>query len=78
MSIMTIVLHIVSLQFMKFMARAQYSESGALIDSGTDLNMEGGLSEWVEVSILIQLWMVFIFCFAEINKISFAGTSKIS
>ncbi|XP_055704503.1 transmembrane protein 208 [Phlebotomus papatasi] len=54
MSIMTILLHIVSLQFMKFMARAQYSESGALIDSGTDLNMEGGLSEHIKDLVILS------------------------
>lgn len=32
-------------QFMVFMSRAKYSESGALLDSGNDLNMEGGIAE---------------------------------
>jgi len=34
-----------SYQFMVFMSKAQYSESGALVDSGNDLNMEGGIAE---------------------------------
>uniref|UniRef100_A0A6B2EHR9 Transmembrane protein 208 n=1 Tax=Phlebotomus kandelakii TaxID=1109342 RepID=A0A6B2EHR9_9DIPT len=54
MSIITIGLHIASYQFMSFMARAQYSESGALIDSGTDLNMEGGLSEHVKDLVILS------------------------
>jgi len=34
-----------SYQFMAFMSQAKYSESGALLDSGNDLNMEGGIAE---------------------------------
>jgi len=34
-----------SYQFMIFMSRAKYSETGALLDSGNDLNMEGGIAE---------------------------------
>lgn len=30
---------------MSYMANAKYTESGQLLDSGTDLNMEGGLAE---------------------------------
>lgn len=30
---------------MVFMAKPKYTESGQLIDSGTDLNMEGGIAE---------------------------------
>lgn len=30
---------------MSYMARATYSESGQLLDSGVDLNMEGGIAE---------------------------------
>lgn len=32
-------------QFMAFMAKAKYTETGQLLDSGTDLNMEGGIAE---------------------------------
>lgn len=32
-------------QFMVFMSRPNYSETGALVDSGNDLNMEGGIAE---------------------------------
>lgn len=32
-------------QFMVFMAKSKFSESGQLLDSGTDLNMEGGIAE---------------------------------
>lgn len=30
---------------MKYIAQATYSESGQLLDSGIDLNMEGGIGE---------------------------------
>ncbi|XP_055690987.1 transmembrane protein 208 [Lutzomyia longipalpis] len=53
MTILSVALHIGSYQFMSFMARAQYSESGALIDSGTDLNMEGGLAEHVKDLVIL-------------------------
>uniref|UniRef100_A0A1L8D9J9 Transmembrane protein 208 n=1 Tax=Nyssomyia neivai TaxID=330878 RepID=A0A1L8D9J9_9DIPT len=53
MTIITIGLHIGSYQFMNFMSRAQYSESGALVDSGTDLNMEGGLAEHVKDLVIL-------------------------
>lgn len=32
-------------QFMAFMAKAKYTETGQLLDSGNDLNMEGGIAE---------------------------------
>lgn len=31
---------------MKYMAKASYSETGALIDGGIDLNMEKGFAEY--------------------------------
>ena len=33
-------------QFMCYMAKAKYTESGQIIDSGVDLNMEGGIAEY--------------------------------
>lgn len=32
---------------MVFMARPKYTETGQIIDSGVDLNMEGGIAEYV-------------------------------
>lgn len=32
-------------QFMCYMAKAKYTESGQIIDSGIDLNMEGSIAE---------------------------------
>lgn len=32
-------------QFMAFMAKAQIAENGDIIDSGTSLNIEGGIAE---------------------------------
>ncbi|XP_031783750.1 transmembrane protein 208 [Nasonia vitripennis] len=40
-------------QFMSYMARAKYTESGQLIDSGVDLNMEGGIAEHVKDLIIL-------------------------
>lgn len=34
-----------SYKFMSYMSTAKYTESGQLLDAGTDLNMEGGLAE---------------------------------
>ncbi|XP_043289908.1 transmembrane protein 208 isoform X2 [Venturia canescens] len=34
-----------SYQFMMYMARTKYSETGQLLDSGVDLNMDGGIAE---------------------------------
>lgn len=45
MSIITIAIHAMAYQFMKMMSRPQLSESGGIIDSGTDLNLEGGIAE---------------------------------
>lgn len=38
-------MYIGSLVTMKYMARPGYSETGALIDGGIDLNMEAGFAE---------------------------------
>lgn len=40
-------IYIGSYQFMAYMATAKYSETGQLLDSGVDLNMEGGIAEYV-------------------------------
>lgn len=45
MTILTGLTYVASYQFMVYMARAKYTESGQLIDSGVDLNMEGGIAE---------------------------------
>lgn len=45
MTIISFLIHIIAYQFMKMISRPQLSESGAIIDSGTDLNMEGGIAE---------------------------------
>lgn len=39
------IVYIGSYQFMSYMARITYSESGQLLDCGVDLNMEGGIAE---------------------------------
>lgn len=40
------IIHTAAFQFMSFMAKAKYSETGQLIDAGVDLNMEGGVAEY--------------------------------
>lgn len=37
--------YLASYQFMAYMARAKFTDSGQLLDSGVDLNMEGGIAE---------------------------------
>lgn len=45
MTVLAIALLFGSYQFMAFMCKAKISETGAILDSGTDLNMEGGIAE---------------------------------
>lgn len=45
LTILSGIVYIASYQFMSYMARTKYSESGQLLDSGLDLNMEGGIAE---------------------------------
>ncbi|XP_067630093.1 transmembrane protein 208 isoform X2 [Eurosta solidaginis] len=42
-----------AVQFMVFMSRPRYSENGAILDSGNDLNMEGGIAENVKDLIIL-------------------------
>ncbi len=45
MSIIAVAVHVGAYQFMLMMSRPQLSDTGAVLDSGTDLNMEGGIAE---------------------------------
>lgn len=45
MTIISFGIHLGAYQFMKMISRPQLSENGSIIDSGTDLNMEGGIAE---------------------------------
>ncbi|XP_076245239.1 transmembrane protein 208 [Calliopsis andreniformis] len=47
------IVYIGSYQFMKYIAQTTYSESGQLLDSGIDLNMEGGIAEHVKDLIIL-------------------------
>ncbi|CAK9798155.1 Transmembrane protein 208 [Anthophora quadrimaculata] len=47
------IVYIGSYQFMKYIAHATYTESGQLLDSGIDLNMEGGIAEHVKDLIIL-------------------------
>ncbi|XP_013098100.1 transmembrane protein 208 [Stomoxys calcitrans] len=53
MSILSIIALGAAYQFMAFMSKAKYSETGALLDSGNDLNMEGGIAENVKDLIIL-------------------------
>ncbi|KAB0792303.1 hypothetical protein PPYR_14262 [Photinus pyralis] len=45
--------YIASYQFMVYMAKTKHSETGQLVDSGVDLNMEGGIAEHVKDIIIL-------------------------
>ncbi|XKL63813.1 hypothetical protein PGB90_006177 [Kerria lacca] len=47
------VVYISGYQFLAHMAKTKYSESGQLLDSGLDLNMEGGVAEHVKDVIIL-------------------------
>ncbi|XP_011309807.1 transmembrane protein 208 isoform X2 [Fopius arisanus] len=53
LTLLSAVTYVTSYQFMMYMARAKYSESGQLIDSGVDLNMEGGIAEHIKDLIIL-------------------------
>ncbi|XP_071444866.1 transmembrane protein 208 [Hetaerina americana] len=45
--------YIASYQFMAYMCKPKYADSGQLLDSGVDLNMEGGIAEHVKDLIIL-------------------------
>lgn len=45
MAFISVAIMLGSYQFMAFMSKAKLSDSGAILDSGNDLNMEGGIAE---------------------------------
>ncbi|XP_013794404.1 transmembrane protein 208-like [Limulus polyphemus] len=51
---LTVAVYVGNLQFMNYMAKAVYSESGALLDGGVDLNMESGLAEGIGTNIICE------------------------
>lgn len=53
LTIISLAAQIGSYKFMQMMCRANISESGQIIDAGTDLNMEGGISEHVKDVIIL-------------------------
>ncbi|XP_025413545.1 transmembrane protein 208 [Sipha flava] len=50
---LVVISHGGSYKFMAYMSTAKYSESGKLLDAGTDLNMEGGLAEYTKDLIIL-------------------------
>ncbi|KNC30820.1 hypothetical protein FF38_01557 [Lucilia cuprina] len=53
MSILALLTLGAAYQFMAFMSKPKFSETGALVDSGNDLNMEGGIAENVKDLIIL-------------------------
>ncbi|XP_036231755.1 transmembrane protein 208 [Bactrocera oleae] len=53
MGIIAVLILAGSVQFMVFMSRPKYSENGSILDSGNDLNMEGGIAENVKDLIIL-------------------------
>ncbi|KAJ8957534.1 hypothetical protein NQ318_020573, partial [Aromia moschata] len=47
------IIYIAAYQFIAYMARAKYTETGQLLDSGVDLNMEGGIAEHVKDIVIL-------------------------
>lgn len=45
MAILSVGIHFGSYQFMTMMSRPKLSDTGVILDTGNDLNMEGGISE---------------------------------
>lgn len=39
---------------MAFMSKSKVTENGTILDAGTDLNMEGGLAEYIKYWIFIH------------------------
>jgi len=55
-------IYIGAYQFMVYMAKTKYSDSGQLLDSGVDLNMEGGISEHVKDIIILTAGCQLLSC----------------
>ncbi|XP_063983014.1 transmembrane protein 208 [Diachasmimorpha longicaudata] len=53
LTVLTAVTYVASYQFMAYMARPNFGESGQILDSGIDLNMEGGIAEHVKDLIIL-------------------------
>lgn len=45
MAFISVAILLASYQFMAFMSKSKLSETGAIVDSGNDLNIEGGIAE---------------------------------
>lgn len=53
MLVLTTALYIASYQFMSYMTKAKFSETGQLLDAGVDLNLVGGIAEHVKDMIIL-------------------------
>lgn len=45
MAFISIMIMLGSYQFMAFMSKPKIADNGSILDSGNDLNMEGGIAE---------------------------------
>uniref|UniRef100_T1DF96 Transmembrane protein 208 n=1 Tax=Psorophora albipes TaxID=869069 RepID=T1DF96_9DIPT len=53
MSLLTIAMHVGSYYFMAMMSKPKYSDTGSILDSGNDLNIEGGIAEHVKDIVIL-------------------------
>jgi len=53
MGFLSVAILLASYQFMVFMSRANISSAGVILDTGSDLNMEGGIAEHVKDLIIL-------------------------
>lgn len=58
---MSVAAHVACYQFMAMMCRPNISETGSILDSGSDLNMEGGIAELVLNTFYITQKLIHIF-----------------
>lgn len=62
--VLGIIVHISCLYFMRYMARAKYSEFGKLLDGGLDLNMEDAIGDHLKDAIILTsaIEILAVFC----------------
>ncbi|GAB6031458.1 hypothetical protein CHUAL_009227 [Chamberlinius hualienensis] len=53
MFIISTAIYVGAVQFMTYMAKAKFSETGQLLDGGLDLNMESGVAEHVKDVVIL-------------------------
>lgn len=65
--------------FMQMMARASFTETGQLLDSGLDLNMQDGIAEYENISkTLAYTSSAAILCFVSYSSLDINKTIKLN